>query len=70
MLGNVLAVLGYFVGLALIAVLFALTDKVLVPNFTLRDFFYRVGFFVVMLGLTFVYVYGWCTSTENTWGTR
>jgi hyaluronan synthase len=64
------AVFGYFFGLGLVAFLFGLTDRLLVPGFSVRDVVFRVGFFVVMFGLTFVYVYAWFTSARNTWGTR
>jgi hyaluronan synthase len=64
------AVVGYFFGMALVAFLFALTDRLLVPDFSLSDILYRIGFFIVMYGLTFVYVYSWLTSAKNSWGTR
>lgn len=70
LLGHWSAVAGYFLGLGLVAFLFALTDRLLVPGFSLEDVLFRVGFFVVMFGLTFVYVYAWVTSAKNTWGTR
>ena len=69
-LGEWFAVAGYFCGLALVSFLFALTDRLLVVGFGVRDVVFRVGFFVVLFGLTFVYVYGWCTSAKNGWGTR
>jgi hypothetical protein len=69
-LGQWSAVVGYFLGLGLVAFLFGLTDRLLVPRFSFRDLLFRVGFVVVMFGLTFVYVYGWLTSARNTWGTR
>jgi hyaluronan synthase len=64
------AVLGYFGGLALVSLLFSLTDRLLIPNFSVRDVVFRICFFVVLFGLSFVYVYGWFTSAKNTWGTR
>ena len=39
-------------------------------GFGVCDMVFRVGFFVVMFGLTFVYVYGWFTSAKTGWGTR
>jgi hyaluronan synthase len=69
-LGEWFAVVGYFLGLVLVAFLFALTDRLLVPKFSVRDVLFRLGFVVVMFGLTFVFVYGWLTSAKNGWGTR
>jgi|GEM_PF-5785114 len=69
-LGQWGAVVGYFFGLLLVAFLFGLTDRLLVPRFSARDLVFRVGFVFVLFGLTFVYVYGWITSANNTWGTR
>jgi len=69
-LGEWFAVAGYFGGLALVSLLFALTDRLLVVGFGVRDVVFRVGFFMVLFGLTFVYVYGWFTSAKNGWGTR
>lgn len=69
-LGQWSAVVGYFLGLGLVAFLFGLTDRLLVSRFSVRDLLFRVGFVLVMFGLTFVYVYGWLTSARNTWGTR
>jgi hyaluronan synthase len=61
----------YFLGLFLIAILTALSTKLLVSYFSFKDIWYRLVFSVVAVGLSFVYLYAWCTIWKgNVWGTR
>ncbi|MCL2288597.1 MAG: glycosyltransferase family 2 protein [Candidatus Bathyarchaeota archaeon] len=61
----------YFLGLLLVSTLTALSDKLLVDYFTLKDVVYRVAFFAVSIFLTFVYMYSWITLWKGkAWGTR
>jgi hyaluronan synthase len=69
--GGATGVAGYFVGVILVALLFALTDKLLVDYFTAKDIAYRIVMFALMLPIAFVYLYGWVTPWKGTvWGTR
>ena len=69
-LGQWRAVVGYFGGLVIVVLLFGLTDRLLVLGFGVHDVFFRIGFFVVMFGLTFVYVYMWLSAAKTSWGPR
>jgi len=69
--GGVVGFASYVIGFILVALLFALTDKLLVSYFTVKDVLYRIALFVLMLPVTFVYLYGWLTPWKGTvWGTR
>jgi hyaluronan synthase len=61
----------YFSSLILFSMLYAMTDKLLVSYFTWKDFLFRCGFFVLMVLLSFVYLYAYLTPWKGTvWGTR
>jgi len=69
--GSWMGVVVYFSCLVLFSVLYAMTDKLLVSYFSWRDFLFRCGFFVVMLLVSFVYLYAYLTPWKGTvWGTR
>ena len=69
--GGATGFVSYFIGLVLVALLFSLTDKLLVDYFTVKDMIYRVALFALMLPMVFVYLYGWITPWKGTvWGTR
>lgn len=71
MFGGTAGFVSYFIGLVLVAFLFAITDKLLVNYFTAKDVLYRIALFALMLPVTFVYLYGWITPWKGTvWGTR
>jgi hyaluronan synthase len=58
-------------GYILVGYVSALTCKMLVPNFTNKDLFYRTILFVLMIPLSILYFYSWVTiNREKTWGTR
>ncbi|MDR2719574.1 MAG: hypothetical protein LBC03_02060, partial [Nitrososphaerota archaeon] len=59
------------VGLLLISLLFALTDKMLVEYFSFADIFYRLLLPLLMVPASFMYLYGWLTPHKGSvWGTR
>jgi hyaluronan synthase len=69
--GGTTGFISYFLGLVLVALLYAITDKILMNYFTVKDAVYRVALFALMLPVTFVYLYGWVTPWKGTvWGTR
>ncbi|MDR0373576.1 MAG: glycosyltransferase [Nitrososphaerota archaeon] len=71
-LGSFEVVTVYIAWLMLVSVVFALTTKILVDYFTREDFVYRTFFFVMMLALSFVYLYAYVTSYKGgtKWMTR
>jgi len=69
-LGRPEAVLAYITGLVLVAAVFAVTDKLLVHYFSFKDILYRVGFFAVLIAVSFIYLYAWLTPQKGVWGTR
>ncbi|MDR0373410.1 MAG: glycosyltransferase [Nitrososphaerota archaeon] len=71
LIGKYELVIVYFTGLLIVSTLVALSDKLLVEYFTLKDIPYRIAFFAVSIILTFVYLYSWLTLWKGkTWGTR
>jgi hyaluronan synthase len=69
--GGTTGFISYFLGLVLVALLYAITDKILMNYFTVKDAAYRIVLFALMLPVTFVYLYGWVTPWKGTvWGTR
>jgi hyaluronan synthase len=69
--GGTTGFVSYFLGLVLVAFLYALTDKILMKYFTVKDALYRIVLFALMMPVTFVYLYGWITPWKGTvWGTR
>ncbi|MDR1992558.1 MAG: glycosyltransferase family 2 protein [Nitrososphaerota archaeon] len=71
LIGQYDLILGYFAGLLIVSTIAALSDKVLVDYFTLKDISYRIAFFAISIMLTFVYLYSWLTLWKGkTWGTR
>lgn len=69
--GGTSGFVSYALGLIIVAFLYALTDKILISYFTVKDAAYRIALFVLMLPITFVYLYGWITPWKGTvWGTR
>jgi len=69
--GGTVGFISYFLGLVLVALLYAITDKLLMNYFTVKDALYRIVLFALMWPVTFVYLYGWVTPWKGTvWGTR
>ncbi|MCL2690853.1 MAG: glycosyltransferase family 2 protein [Candidatus Bathyarchaeota archaeon] len=69
--GGTAGFISYFLGLVLVALLYAITDKLLMNYFTVKDALYRIALFALMWPVTFVYLYGWVTPWKGTvWGTR
>jgi cellulose synthase/poly-beta-1,6-N-acetylglucosamine synthase-like glycosyltransferase len=69
--GGWFGVVVYFACLSLFSFLYAMSDKLLVSYFSWRDFLFRCGFFVVMIMISFVYLYAYLTPWKGTvWGTR
>jgi hyaluronan synthase len=69
--GGISDLIVFMAGYLLIGFIAALTCKMLASYFTVKDVFYRVWLFIVMIPLTFVYVCSWITIwREKTWGTR
>ncbi|MDR2707475.1 MAG: glycosyltransferase family 2 protein [Nitrososphaerota archaeon] len=71
LLGQYDSMIVYFFGIFLISALTALSTKLLVNYFTLKDIVYRLAFSLVAIVLSFVYLYAWITLWKgNVWGTR
>ncbi|MDR2204468.1 MAG: glycosyltransferase family 2 protein [Nitrososphaerota archaeon] len=69
--GGTTGFISYFCGIVVIALVFALTDKLLISYFTAKDVLYRIALFALMIPVAFVYLYGWLTPWRGTtWGTR
>ncbi|MCL2172875.1 MAG: glycosyltransferase family 2 protein [Candidatus Bathyarchaeota archaeon] len=69
--GSFMGVVVCFACLWLFSVLYAMTDKLLVSYFSWEEFLFRCWFFVVMVMISFVYLYAYLTPWKGTvWGTR
>ena len=69
--GGTTGIVSYFFGLIIVALLHAITDKLLMDYFTVKDSLYRLVLFALMWPVTFIYLYGWITSWKGTvWATR
>lgn len=61
----------YFLGLFLLYFIYALNDKYLIKNITLKDIFYRMAFLPISIAVSFIYVYAWLTPWKaKNWMTR
>ncbi|MCL2134416.1 MAG: glycosyltransferase family 2 protein [Candidatus Bathyarchaeota archaeon] len=69
--GDLNAIFFFIAGYVLIGSVSAFTCKMLASYFSIKDVFYRICLFVLMMFLTFTYFYSWLTIwREKTWGTR
>ena len=71
LIGRYELIIAYFIGLLLVSTIVALSDKLLVDYFSIKDIAYRAAFFAISIILTFVYLYSWLTLWKGkVWGTR